>query len=401
MLTPFPFQFDQQVSEEDKPRRSNNVDSLPGVASTGLVPPPSTVANKRSSIASNSQQPTVRPIGEQTSPDRQQLLAPSRMESLRDHLSSEGISKEATDILLSAQRRSTNAQYKSCWAKWCCWCRQQQVDNFRPAVSDLVHFLTELFEQGKQYSTINTYRSAISSTVPPLDRTPLGQHKIVCSFMKGVFNERPPKPRYSGTWEVSLVTGLFEKWPVNSNLDLKRLSRKCAMLLALTSAKRQSDLHALDLAFMQFLPEGVEFRIPGLTKTRAPGRDVVFFFPALKNNGQLCPVTCLREYIKRTAKLRNHSGVNQPLFLATQKPYSPVTSTSIGRWLKLTLQDAGIDTSVFKAHSTRGASSSAARQSGVSVKDILTAADWSRETTFNLFYYRPRHSASFGIAVIS
>ena len=223
MLTPFPFQFDQQVSEEDKPRRSNNVDCLPGVASTGLVPPPSTVANKRSSIASNSQ-PTVRPIGEQTSPDRQQLLAPSRMESLRDHLSSEGISKEATDILLSAQRRSTNAQYKSCWAKWCCWCRQQQVDNFRPAVSDLVHFLTELFEQGKQYSTINTYRSAISSTVPPLDRTPLGQHKIVCSFMKGVFNKRPPKPRYSGTWEVSVVTQLFEKWPVNSNLDLKRLS---------------------------------------------------------------------------------------------------------------------------------------------------------------------------------
>ena len=167
MLTPFPFQFDQQVSEEDKPRRSNNVDCLPGVASTGLVPPPSTVANKRSSIASNSQQPTVRPIGEETSPDRQQLLAPSRMESLRDHLSSEGISKEATDILLSAQHRSTNAQYKSCWAKWCCWCRQQQVDNFRPAVSDLVHFLTELFEQGKQYSTINTYRSVISCTVHP------------------------------------------------------------------------------------------------------------------------------------------------------------------------------------------------------------------------------------------
>ena len=219
--------------------------------------------------------------------------------------------------------------------------------------------------------------------------------------MKGVFNKRPPKPRYSGTWEVSLVTGLFEKWPVNSNLDLKRLSRKCAMLLALTSAKRQSDLHALDLAFMQFVPEGVEFRIPGLTKTRAPGKDVVFFFPALKNNGQLCPVTCLREYIKRTAKLRNHSGVSQPLFLATQKPYSPVTSTSIGRWLKLTLQNAGIDTNVFKAHSTQGASSSAARQSGVSVKDILTAADWSRETTFNLYYYRPSHSASFGTAVIS
>ena len=104
-------------------------------------------------------------------------------------------------------------------------------------VSDLVQLLTELFEQDKEYSTIYTYRSAISSTVPPLDKTPLGQHKIVCSFMKGVFNKRPPKPRYSGTWEVALVTGLFKKWPVNGNLDLKRLSRKCAMLLALTSVK--------------------------------------------------------------------------------------------------------------------------------------------------------------------
>ena len=361
-----PFQLDQRMPEEDKPRRSSSVDHMPSVASPGVVPPPSADAHRQSSFASVPQRSVVKPNGGQTSNDHQQLPATSRMESLRDHLSSEGISREATDILLSAQRRSTNAQYKSCWAKWCSWSHQRQIDPFRPAVSDLVHFLTELFEQGKQYSTINTYRSAISSTVPPLEGTPLGQHKIVCNFMRGVFNRRPPKPRYSATWEVSLVTDLFEKWPDNSILDIKRLSRKCAMLLALTSAKRQSDLHALDLAFMQYLPEGVEFRIPGLTKTRVPGKDVTFFFPALKGNVQLCPVACLKEYFKKTEIHRSHSGISQPLLLATQRPFSPISSTSIGRWLKLTLKDVGIDTSVFKAHSTRGASSSAARQGGVS-----------------------------------
>ena len=66
-----PFQLDQQMSEENKRRRSHTVDCLPGVASAGMVPPPSTVVNKQSSIASNSQQPTVRPTGEQTSPDHQ------------------------------------------------------------------------------------------------------------------------------------------------------------------------------------------------------------------------------------------------------------------------------------------------------------------------------------------
>lgn len=89
-----PFQLDQQVSEEDMPRRSNPVDCLPGIANTGLVPSPPTVGNKQSSIASNSHQPTVRPIGEQISPDCQQLLASSRMESLRDHLSSEAYQKK-------------------------------------------------------------------------------------------------------------------------------------------------------------------------------------------------------------------------------------------------------------------------------------------------------------------
>ena len=105
------------MCEEDKPRRSNTVDCLSGMACAGMVPPPSTVVIKQSSIVSSSKRPTVKHIEEQTSLDHQQLPASSRMESLRDHLSSEGLSKEATDILLSAQRRSTNAQYKSCWAK--------------------------------------------------------------------------------------------------------------------------------------------------------------------------------------------------------------------------------------------------------------------------------------------
>lgn len=46
-----PFQLDQQMSEEDKPRRSNFVDHMPSVASAGMVPPPPTVANRQSSFA--------------------------------------------------------------------------------------------------------------------------------------------------------------------------------------------------------------------------------------------------------------------------------------------------------------------------------------------------------------
>ena len=41
-----------------------------------------------------------------------------------------------------------------------------------------------------------------------------------------------------------------------------------------------------------------------------------------------------------------------------------------------------------EAHSVRGASASAALRKGVSIGDVLSTADWTRESTFRRFYYR-------------
>jgi integrase len=220
--------------------------------------------------------------------------------------------------------------------------------------------------------------------------------------MREVFNKRPPQPLYDATWDVAEVTGFLEKLPNNNDLDLKQLTKKCAMLLALTSAKRQSDLRAIDVRFMRYIPEGVEIRIPGLTKIRTPGKTITFFFPSLNEVPKICPVACLQEYLRRTEPNRRSLSQDskQPLFLATERPFSPVTSTSIGRWLKQLLEATGVDTQHFKPHSTRGASTSAAARKGASISDILAAADWTRETTFNRFYYRPQYSGDFGRAVI-
>ena len=92
------------------------------------------------------------------------------------------------------------------------------------------------------------------------------------------------------------------------------------------------------------------------------------------------------------------------LFLSWIGKHDPVTGSTIARWLKACLQEAGIDTGVFKAHSIRGAASSKAAWSGVTVSDILQAAGWSSESTFRRFYHRPSdddNKSSFGKAVLS
>ena len=50
---------------------------------------------------------------------------------------------------------------------------------------------------------------------------------------------------------------------------------------------------------------------------------------------------------------------------------------------------AGIDTGIWKPHSTRGASTSKAHAQGVSVKEILDSANWTNVGTFQRFYRRP------------
>ena len=67
---------------------------------------------------------------------------------------------------------------------------------------------------------------------------------------------------------------------------------------------------------------------------------------------------------------------------------TPASKDTLRRWVVQTLAEAGVDTSVFKAHSARGASSSGAKAKGLPMEDILDAGRWANVTTFSTFYDR-------------
>ena len=73
----------------------------------------------------------------------------------------------------------------------------------------------------------------------------------------------------------------------------------------------------------------------------------------------------------------------------------------IANWIKSMLGDASIDTDTFSAHSTRGATTTAAVKHGVPISQILRTADWSSEGTFREYYYTPTNDPSFAHKVLS
>ena len=73
---------------------------------------------------------------------------------------------------------------------------------------------------------------------------------------------------------------------------------------------------------------------------------------------QICPIKVLKEYIKRTKSIR---GQDNQLLISYLQPQRGVKADTISWWLKDVLQQAGIDN--YTGHSTRAASSSAAKRS--------------------------------------
>ena len=327
----------------------------------------------------------------------------SRLEDIRQQHTLAGISSEASELLLAGWSRGTNVAYQSGWKRWSSWCKGRKINPISAGIQPFLNFITSLFQEGLQYRTINTIRSAVSSTHNPIDGIPVGQHPLVKQLLKGVYNSRPPQPRYTHTWEVSRVLEHIKRLGENKEISLKTLSFKLVVLMALIRASRVSELQALDLRFRYYKPDGVLFRLASLTKKRHLGAALKeCFFASFPEDSRLCVVHCLKQYETLTEGYRRvDPGKPAPLFVSYVKPHKPVTSQRLAHWVKDLLKEAGVDTGIFKAHSTRGASTSAALTKGLHIKDILDTADWSCESTFKKFYYRSSQDNSFATKILS
>ena len=129
------------------------------------------------------------------------------------------------------------------------------------------------------------------------------------------------------------------------------------------------------------------FFINSLLITSRPGKHLAFIeFQANAPDVSLCIVKHLQQYLKRTDILR---GDVKQLFISYSKPHKAFSPDTVSRWINTTLVDAEIDTSKYIAHSTRAASTSAAKGNSISIATIMKSAGWSQESTFTKCYNKP------------
>ena len=352
----------------------------PDLVPSAATPTPGTSdpSTQRSSSTSPSQQTKNGP-----SPIEAKPSSSSSLQDLRPSLLNRGFSSEACDFYLASWRPKTCSTYEPYIRSWKSYADKHNIS--KPSSADVVNYLADLAKQGKSYNTINVARSALSAYLNIHDLQSVGKHEDVCRILKGVFNDRPPLPKYTETWDVDTVLNLLNAWDNIQDLCLKQLTFRTVMLLALVSGQRGQSLHILSTSDITFGKDKCVITYNALLKnTKRTVHTAPLSLPCFHNE-KLCVLCHLKHYIELTKSLRT----DKRLFISFHKPYHFISRDTLSRWIKSVLKLAGIDTNVFGSHSTRAASTSAAFTRDANVDNILQSAGWASDCVFKKFYLKP------------
>ncbi|XP_013418549.1 uncharacterized protein LOC106179464 isoform X1 [Lingula anatina] len=378
--------LDSEMPPENCPRQGDRDTDSTMLEDTGLVSKTANSIDSQPSFVAKEEEVA----GASIQPSKSSIMQQSQstcMPLVRDALKEQQISEPAINIIPRSWRDSSHKQYRTYLTKWQLFCSKREINSIRPPIGDALDFLVELFHSGLSYSALNTARSALSAVLIMESGIPFGAMPIVKRFIKAVYQSKPPSPRYHCIWDVKVVLDYLCTLPIVSRLSLKDLTLKLIVLMALTSAQWGQTLHLLNTGDMHIGKASYTFTIHQHIKQSRPRTTLpAIKFSAYPVNKKLCVVNCLSEYLLRTQSLRKEGD---RLFVSYTKPHGVVGRETVSRWIKVMLARAGIDITIFKAHSTRAAATSAAFRATVPLEDILNKAGWSNASTFARFYNKP------------
>ena len=188
-------------------------------------------------------------------------------------------------------------------------------------------------------------------------------------------------------WDPDIVINYLREQTPLSSLSLKCLTLKFCMLFLLATCSRQQRLCSIKRSNIKVQKDGtVDILTDVLQKHSSRGKSLeTVTIKPFPQDRSVCVVNSLLIYMHRTKEVTN---AGDQLLCSFAPPYKGVGTQTLASWIKTIMQEAGVDTAVYKAHSTRGASVSKLAKDGTPLHEILKRGCWSQESSFKQFYLR-------------
>ncbi|XP_078246542.1 uncharacterized protein LOC144588170 [Pogona vitticeps] len=329
-----------------------------------------------------------------------------------------------TEVIDKARKPATKLLYGYKWRNFLRFAKERGLQSSPVSLSSLLLYLRHLFDLGLSLSTLKVYTAAIVAFQPSgSESSRWFSHPTFKAFFKGLSNMRPPAKKPVPQWSLQTVLHCLTRHPFEpmASCDLKFLSFKTLFLVAITSARRASELAALraDPPYLQFFKDKVVLHpdvtfLPKVVSDFHVNQPLIL--PTLFPNAvtevermlhSLDVRRALAYYVTRSKDFRQ----THRLFLCFYGPRkgSPASSSSLSRWLVSTISLAYelLQKPVpdgLKAHSTRAMATSTALLRGIDIQEICRSATWSNASTFVTHYkldLRAKAETKFGRAVLT
>ena len=226
--------------------KSLNDSSCPPLAGEGVVrrptPPPNPTTAGTSTVGTAATTAALQPV-----PRRRPRPEPSLVATLKRLLRKSGFTRGAALEMSSCVRESTARLYQSQWLSFCGWCRVRGVTPVDATIPGIVDFLVHLRrDKSFSLSALKGCRAAISSVLSLKGVDPANSRELTMLF-RSFSKSCSPTDLRPPVWDVALVLQSLTVAPYEllRGADERYLAHKTLFLVALTSAKRVGELHAL------------------------------------------------------------------------------------------------------------------------------------------------------------
>uniref|UniRef100_A0A6I8RJ21 Core-binding (CB) domain-containing protein n=1 Tax=Xenopus tropicalis TaxID=8364 RepID=A0A6I8RJ21_XENTR len=267
-------------------------------------------------------------------------------------LSRRGFSTEVIQTMMAARRPVSAKTYHRVWRIYQEWCQSQGQPFQDFSVPRLLSFLQSGLDKGLSLGSLKSQISALSV----LFQQRIASLPDVRTFLQGVSRLHPPFRDPTPPWDLNLVLTALQTAPFEplATIPLAWVTWKTAFLLAITSARRVSELSSLSSQppYLIFHEDRTVLRtIPSFTPKVISAfhinQDITIpsFCPNPKTPKEVAlhsldPVRALKFYLHRTKDIRSTNS----LFVLHSGPQkgSPASKTTVSRWIKEAIRRAYI-----------------------------------------------------------
>jgi site-specific recombinase XerD len=267
----------------------------------------------------------------------------------------------AADFAKASKAKATLAAYGSDWRIFDAWCAARGLDALPASAAVVAAFLADEATAGRRASTLGRRLAAIRyfHRAAGLE-TPTGDEKVK-AVLAGIRRTIGAAPVRKKAATADIVLGMVPR-----GNTLRQLRDRAIILLGFAGAFRRSELVALDVADIEFTPEGALITIRrSKTDQEGLGRKV-----AIPRGEIACPVAALKAWL--TAAGITEGAIFRRVFnKRTQRVASArLGACNVAAIVKAGASKLGLEASAFAGHSLRAGFVTSAVKRGANLLKI-------------------------------